>query len=112
MSDLDHPVLFPETHRDEQTGVTYQPASFERGIGFVVTHPDGRKECLILSPSLWHDVNERGSQGDTFLYQMTTAETAAWEANYADEDAEPLDWWHFTDNPVTFVNHFEQEQSA
>lgn len=112
MSDLDSPVLFQDVLRDENTGVTYTPATFENALGYVVTHPDGRKECLILHPSGWHDINARDSQGDTFIYRMNTDEVAEWERNCADPDAEPLDWWHFVGAPVTYVNHFENESEV
>lgn len=94
-----------ETIRDEQTGVTYAPASFDGGIGYVITHPDGRQECVILAPSRWHDVNERDSQGDTFVYAMTATDAAEWDADEAGEG------WHAYADPVIYVNHFERENA-
>lgn len=99
-----------ETLRDEQTGVTYEPAIFDLGVGYVVTHPDGRQECLILHPSLWHDQNEHGSQGDTFVYQMTAPQAKVWDENQMSPDAHA--WWDFTDNVITYVNHFENAEEA
>lgn len=99
-----------ETLRDEKTGVTYEPAIFDLGVGYVVTHPDGRQECLILSPSLWHSPNRRGSQGDTFIYHMTAPQAKAWDENQTSPDN--LGYWDFTDKPVAYVNHFENAEEA
>ena len=96
---------YAETIRDDNTGVTYEPASFDGGIGYVITHPDGRQECLILSPTTWHEINpDNGAEGDTFLYRMNAAQVAAWDAEVL-----PYSWSDFTDNVITYVNHFEKE---
>lgn len=91
-----------ETITVENTGVTYEPETFDGGIGYRLTHPDGRQEFAYLRPSGWHDGNEAGSQADTFLYVADAQTVADFDAENSIEMGVP----------ATYVNHFERERGA